>query len=125
MEKIEKKLIKFYHENTIKSINEQLPLKLKEMLEDENRHGDSVTINELSTPCITGPKNNEMIISKYEIVYNEKKLKLIYIESVVSAEMTIMVGKEIIGSIKKMKRINDKIIEKLFRTVREGITGRK
>jgi hypothetical protein len=119
------KLIKLYHESKIKFINKQLPPLLKKGLEKTNKHGESISINESSAPYITGPKNNENIISEYNIEFNEIKLKLTYIESVVSAEMTIIVGTKIIGSIKKMERISDEIIDALFNTIVEYIESVK
>jgi len=121
----EKKLIKFVHKDIINAINGQLPRKLKEMLEEENGHVKSVSINELQAPYITGAKNNEKIISEYEIELNGRKQTLTYFESVVSAEMTIKIGNKIIGVIENMERLSEEIIDTLFRTVRKDLISGK
>jgi len=117
-------LIKFVHESEIKSINEQLPLYLKQSMEDKDRHCDSVSIKQVSAPYISVSQDNEEFVSKYRIKFNEVKLSLTYIENTASGEMIIKIGKEIIGPIKNMKGLSKTISREILDTTVKEIYSR-
>jgi hypothetical protein len=119
------KYTKFYHEDAFQAMKKQLPPLIKRSLEKRNRYDDCISMDELKPRNVIGPKKDEKIIGKHRVEFNKKYITITCTESVVSAEMTIMVENEIIGSISKKEGFPDKVIKALLSTVIKHIKRRK
>jgi len=122
---MELNLIIIYHEPDVKIIIGQLPLLLDKDLGKKHNLTDLFRINELSKPYKTVSDGNEFVILEYEIVYSDKKVPLTFIESVVSAEMTIKIDNKPVGSIKRMKERSPKLICNISNAVLKSIKGQR
>jgi hypothetical protein len=115
----------FFHIDIIKQINRDFPLLLMGDIKERYEFKGNITINKLLDSYYTGSGDDEQKISENMIRINGKDaVKLTYVENVASAELTIKIEGKPVGSIKRMGRINDEIIEALTLAVNENIKSR-